>query len=223
MKRLLFAAAAAWAVAWAVTTAAHAQQDPLLEHVLDFESTLHRTLAEERVPGAAYAIVARGQALRIGAYGRTDMNGGPPVDPATVFRLASVSKGFAGMLAALIAHEGGFAMEEPIVRYRPDFRIQGPAEAITIRHVLGQMTGFIPNAYDNLIEAGKSLDEIIPHFETLAPICQPGSCYTDQNNTFSLIEPVLEAVTKMPYPELLERRFFDPLNMQNASIGYESF
>lgn len=202
--------------------AGYAQTD-FLEHVLDFENSLRSTLAEERVPGAAYAVVAGGRVLRVGGYGSTDMNGGRPVDPETVFRLASVSKGFAGTLAALIAHEGAFALEEPITRYRPDFRIQGPAEAITIRHVLGQMTGFIPNAYDNLIEAGKTLDEIIPHFRTLAPICQPGSCYTYQNNTFSLIEPVLERVTSTPYAELLAGRIFEPLEMRTASVGYESF
>ena len=203
-------------------SAVHAQPG-LLEHVLDFESNLHRALAEERVPGAAYAVVAGGRLLHVGGYGNTDMNGGRPVDPETVFRLASVSKGFAGTLAALIAYEGGFALEEPITRYRSDFRILGPAEAITIRHVLGQMTGFTPNAYDNLIEAGKTLDEIIPHFSTLAPICQPGSCYTYQNNTFSLIGPVLESATQTPYAELLKHRFFGPLEMKNASIGYESF
>jgi beta-lactamase class C len=217
-----FTSVTACAGALLVMSAAHAQPG-LVEHVLDFESNLHRALAEERVPGAAYAVVAGGRLVQVGGYGNTDMNGGRPVDPETVFRLASVSKGFAGTLAALIAYEGGFALEEPITRYRPDFRILGPAEAITIRHVLGQMTGFTPNAYDNLIEAGKTLDEIIPHFGTLAPICQPGSCYTYQNNTFSLIEPVLESATQTPYAELLTRRFFAPLEMKNASIGYEPF
>lgn len=200
-----------------------AQPFELLEHVSTFEHKLFEAFSEERIPGAAYAVVAGGRALKIGSYGRTDLDGGRAVDPETVFRLASVSKGFAGTLAALIAHEGGFTLEDPVTRYRPDFRIQHAEQAITVRHVLGQMTGLIPNAYDNLIEAGKTLDEIIPHFRTLAPVCRPGTCYTYQNGTFSLIEPVLEKVTQTPYAQLLARRFFEPLHMRTASVGYESF
>jgi beta-lactamase class C len=218
MKKMIVAAAL-----WLGASAAGAQPSSLAQHIISFERTLYEVLGEERVPGAAYAVVAEGRVLRIGGYGHTALNGDRPVDPNTVFRLASVSKGFAGTLAALIAHEGGFTLEEPITQYRPDFKIMAPAQTITIRHVLGQMTGLIPNAYDNLIEAGKTLDEIIPHFETLAPICQPGNCYTYQNNTFSLIEPVLVNVTHTPYAELLARRFFDPLEMRHASLGYDSF
>src|SRR5690606_21999226 len=134
MKRLLVLAVAAW------VGIAAADESAFFEHVLGFESDLNRVLAEERVPGAAYAVVAAGRVVRIGAYGRTALDDDRPVDPETVFRLASVSKGFAGTLAALIAHEGGFALEEPITRYRPDFKINGPVQSITIRHVLAQMT-----------------------------------------------------------------------------------
>ncbi len=225
VPRGVFASCIALIVA-VIATAVTARADEagsLLDHVIEFERRFHDTLTEERIPGGAYAVVAGGHVVRIGTFGRTDLNGGRPIDPETVFRLASVSKGFAGTVAALIAAEGGFTFDEPITRYRPDFRFQGPHQIITIRDLLAQTTGFVSNAYDNLIEAGKTLDEIIPHFQTIAPICQPGTCYTYQNNTFSLIEPVLEMVTRTPYPQLLTQRFFEPLGMRNATVGYEPF
>jgi beta-lactamase class C len=223
MRRFAPVATALVAASLLALHASAAVADELSDHVLEFERRFHETLAGEGIPGGAYAIVANGRVLRLGSFGRTDLNGGQPVDPETVFRLASVSKGFAGTVAALIAREGAFAFEDPISRYRPDFRFQGPHEIITIGNLLSQTTGFVSNAYDNLIEAGKTLDEIIPHFQTIAPICAPGSCYTYQNNTFSLIEPVLESVTQTSYAALLEQRFFEPLGMRNASVGYEPF
>ncbi len=195
----------------------------MLDHVLAFERQFHQMLTEEAIPGGAYAVVADGRVVRIGSFGRTDLGSGRAVDPETVFRLASVSKGFAGTVAALVAREGGFAFDDPITRFRPDFEFQGPHQLITVRDVLAQTTGFVSNAYDNLIEAGKTLDEIIPHFRTIAPLCQPGTCYTYQNGTFSLIEPVLESVTSIGYSQLLTQRFFEPLGMRNASVGYEPF
>jgi beta-lactamase class C len=221
--RITIARVLALITALVVIHTAHAEGEGLLRQISEFERLFQDALGEERIPGAAYAVVANGRILTVGHFGRTDTNSGRHVDAETVFRLASVSKGFAGTLAALLAREGAFAFEEPVTRYRPDFRFQGPHQIITVRDLLSQTTGFIPNAYDNLIEAGKTLDEIIPHFEAIAPICTPGSCYTYQNGTFSLIEPVLETAAKQPYAQLLSSRFFEPLNMRNASVGYEPF
>ena len=170
MKRIIVIAAV-----WMGMSAAAAQESSFAEHVAGFESSLSRTLAEERVPGAAYAVVAAGRVVRIGSFGHTVLNGDRPVDPDTVFRLASVSKGFAGVLAALIANEGGFTLEEPITQYRPDFKIHAPVQSISVRHVLGQMTGLIPNAYDNLIEAGKTLDETFRTFRRSRRFASPGA------------------------------------------------
>ncbi|MBY6203296.1 serine hydrolase domain-containing protein [Halomonas denitrificans] len=190
----------------------------------EFEDRFKRAVAEERIPGAAWVVVHRGRVLGLGTYGHVDQRRSRPVDPATVFRIASVSKGFAGTLAALLAHEGRIALEEPIAPYAPSFGYRGPgSERLTIQDVLGQRSGFVPNAYDNLIEAGRSRREIYPRFSEIEPICPPGACYSYQNSVFSLVEEVVEQATSVPYPTLVRQRLFEPLGMQRASIGYDAF
>lgn len=190
----------------------------------EFEDRFKRAVADERIPGAAWVVVHRGQVLGLGTYGHVDQRGTRPVDPSTVFRIASVSKGFAGTLAALLAHEGRIALEEPIAPYAPSFGYRGPgSERLTIQDVLGQRSGFVPNAYDNLIEAGRSRQEIYPRFSEIEPICPPGACYSYQNSVFSLVEDVVEQATSVPYSTLVRQRLFEPLGMQRASIGYDAF
>lgn len=188
-----------------------------------FDQRFRALLAEENIPGGAYAVVHQGVPMRVGVVGTTDIRTGQPVEVDTVFRVGSVSKGFAGTLAALLSGEGRFSLNEPVTRYVPDFRFRGDTGALKVGDVVGQSTGFIPHAYDNLLEAGVPRDEIWRRFASLSPICAPGTCYTYQNSIFSLIEPVLEQAAQAGYPELVERRIFRPLGMEDASAGYGGY
>lgn len=202
-----------------------AAASPLLDEPLaEFEERFRRAVAEERIPGAAWVAVHDGSIKALGTYGSVDQQGSRAVDATTVFRIASVSKGFAGTLAALLADEGRFELDEPIAPYAPSFGYRGQIQRpLTISDVLGQRSGFVPNAYDNLIEAGRSRSEIYPRFSELEPICSPGACYSYQNSVFSLVEEVVERSTSVPYAELVRARLFEPLGMINASIGFDAF
>lgn len=188
-----------------------------------FDERFRALLAEENIPGGAYAVVHRGVPLRVGVAGTTDIRTGRAINPDTVFRIASVSKGFAATLAAVLAGEGRFSWSDPITQYVPGFRFQGARESVEIHDVVGQSSGFIPHAYDNLIEDGIPRDEVWQRFASLSPICPPGTCYTYQNSVFSLIEPVLAQTTQSSYPELVHERIFQPLGMRNASTGFEAY
>lgn len=197
--------------------------EPVARLAAEFEQRFEAAVAGDDVPGATFALVHDGALYRYGARGYTDLEQSHPIRVQTVFRVASLSKGFAGILAALLAEEGHFSLADPVVKYVPEFRVRGRPTGLTVGDVLGQRTGFTPNAFDNLIEAGIGREEIHTRLESLEPICPPGSCYTYQNGAFSLVEPVLELATGQRYSELVAERIFRPLGMNQASIGYEAF
>ena len=141
------------------------------------------------------------------------------------FRLASVSKTFASDLAAILATEGSLDLEAPVKRYIPDldFKTAGHAEKVRLKHLLSHSTGITPNAYDNMLEDGWDLPKILPRFDRIAPMCEPGDCYGYQNILYSLIEPAIEQAGKKPYAQLVEERLLRPLDMDTASLGLEAF
>jgi len=188
-----------------------------------FAKRFELELADRDVPGGAFAIVHRGQILNLGTYGYTSRSATRPIDANTRFRIASLSKGFSGVLAATLAAENRFSLEQPVAAFAPSFRIKAQPRALTIEDVLGQRSGYVRNAYDNLIEAGISRDEILPRFTTLKPLCAPGKCYSYQNNVFSLIEDVIDKSAGLPYPRALQERILEPLGMAGASVGYHAF
>lgn len=188
-----------------------------------FAERFELELADRDVPGAAFAIIHGGQILRLGTFGFTDLDDKRPIDANTTFRIASLSKGFSGVLAATLAAEDRFSLDQPVSVFSPTFRIKAQPRPLTVEDVLGQRSGYVRNAYDNLLEAGISRDEILPRFSTLEPLCAPGKCYSYQNNVFSLVEDVIDKSSGQSYPQVLRERIFEPLGMVGASVGYHAF
>ena len=161
--------------------------------------------------------------IRMGIAGFTDTTRKQRINTDTVFRLASVSKTFAAELTAQMVQAGTLSLDDPVTEYLPAFRIKGDASKIQIQNLLGQSTGLVSHAYDNLLEEGVPTAEIQRRMAELTLTCAPGECYSYQNSVFSLIEPVVEKVTADSYANLLKQRIFKPLDMYTASVGFDAF
>jgi beta-lactamase class C len=205
----------------ASTVQAQSSQDQSLAD--EYAAWFEQQFPQEKLVGAAFAIVSRDGVLSTGTSGFTDTRKSRAIDADTVFRIASVSKTFAAGLTAQLVADGSIAWDDPVIRYVPGFRIKGDSGKIRIKDLLGQSSGLIPHAYDNLIEDGVPTDEIYRKLADLSYNCSPGSCYSYQNSVFSLIQPVVETATSSSYELLVEQRIFKPLDMRTASVGYEPF
>ncbi|MBW8191691.1 beta-lactamase family protein [Neiella marina] len=190
-----------------------------------FDDYFLAQMQKHKVPGGAYVIVQGDQILRVRPYGVRKQRSAAPVDIHTTFRLASVSKTFAASLAAKQVHQGHFKWQDSVVKYVPQlaFKTPGHAERLQVKDLLSHASGLVPNAYDNLIEAGQSLPKILPQFKKLKPLCEPGKCYGYQNVLYSMIEQVIEQTNPLDYESLMQQAVFDPLGMDNASLGRDAF
>ncbi|MBL4638905.1 MAG: beta-lactamase family protein, partial [Kordiimonadaceae bacterium] len=180
---------------------------------------------KHKIPGAAYAIIKSGDVSSIGTAGTRAAGANLPITENTVFRIASVSKTFSAELAALLIADGKFGWDDKVIDAVPAFRVatKGHAERVKVKHLLSHSVGLTPNSYDNMLEDGWALEKIIPRFRSLKPVCKPGSCYGYQNIAFSFIQPVIEKATGQRFETLMQKRIFDPLEMNDSSLGFESY
>ncbi|GGA80404.1 hypothetical protein GCM10011369_22900 [Neiella marina] len=208
-----------------VALAANKTAQSVEQLLQQFDDYFLTQMKKHKVPGGAYAIVYGDQVLRLRPYGVRKQRSSAAVDIHTTFRLASVSKTFAATLAAKQAHSGAFKWSDPVLDYVPElqFKTQGHAEKLEVKNLLSHTSGLVPNAYDNLIEAGQSLPKILPQFKKLKPLCKPGQCYGYQNVLYSMIEQVIEQTNPLSYEDLMQRDIFNPLGMKHASLGRDAF
>jgi len=188
-----------------------------------FESMAQALVANQRVPGMAMAIVKDGHILSARGYGITDVRGAEPVDAHTVFRLASLSKSFAGTLTGLLVSQGALRWDSKLTNYMPALKLSDPtaAQELTVAEVLSHRVGLTHNTYDRDLEANVDYRSLVQKLAYAPMACRPGQCYGYQNIAFSLIGDVVFAVTGRFYGETLASRVFKPLGMNDASTGLE--
>jgi len=194
----------------------------ILKTIRKFDTFLRDSLQNTGCVGAAATIFHRDEIVYTLTHGVKRAGTKDSVDQHTVFRLASVSKGFAGVLAAILQEEGIISMDDRIIEYLPGFRLKDSVNThdLAIRHVLNHTSGLVPHAYDNLAEDGKTIKEIIPELATVDIAGIPGQYYGYQNVIFSLIDTLAVLKTNRDYGELVYRKIFRPLGMKDASTGY---
>ncbi|MDN3378120.1 MULTISPECIES: serine hydrolase domain-containing protein [unclassified Pseudoalteromonas] len=199
----------------------HATNKQWQSLVSDYEKHLVAKLKSKGIPGGALSIVNGPDNLFAKGVGVTKFVKGRKIDTHTRFRLASVSKTFAGSLTAKLANEGRFSLEDPVSKFIPKFSNTSYKNNLKVYHLLSHSGGLVPNAYDNLIESRMSYPDIVAKLLSVEPICKPGQCYGYQNVMFSLVDEVIKTSTKMDYSRWLNEFVFAPLQMNDASLGYE--
>jgi len=188
-----------------------------------FEALAEAVVADHKVPGLALAITHKGRVLSARGYGITDIQTAQPVDAHTVFRLASLSKSFAGTVTGLLVDEGPLRWDSRVVDLLPTFQLSNPeaVEQLTIADILSHRIGLKPHTYDKDIEANAEFHTLLERFPQAPMACAPGECYGYQNVAFSLVADVIFAASGQFYPEAVSRRIFQPLGMHDASLGLD--
>ncbi|HEX5960472.1 MAG TPA: serine hydrolase domain-containing protein [Rhodanobacteraceae bacterium] len=189
--------------------------------IKDYDHWLDQLAAENRTAGLATAVVINDRVRYERTLGYADANTGAKVRPDTVFRLASLSKGFATALAGLLVGRGELSWDTRLASVLPFFKLRdaNASESATVRDILSQSIGLPHNAYDNLLSDGVSYQELERKLASVPMTCDPGDCYGYQNIAFSLIGDVVHAKTGQFFIQLVDRYLFLPLGMSTASYG----
>ncbi|GAA4817743.1 hypothetical protein GCM10023330_28170 [Litoribaculum gwangyangense] len=204
-----------------VTKAYKLNQQKLQEALTAY---FQKAIASGDIVGAGVSIVKEDSILIAEGFGKRSFTLNKTVNSETVFRLGSLSKGFAGVLAAKLKNEGFFNWTDKVNSYVSDFKLGDSTNTnnITLAHILSQTSGAPYHSYTNLVEAGLSLSEIAKRFKTLKPVGKPGEIYSYQNAMFALSGEIMEMATNKDIRTLLNDNFFKPLGMTGVSMDYNS-
>lgn len=188
-----------------------------------YQALVEEAYQQTRVPGAAVVVVKDTTVIYMRGFGFREMGKPDSVDIHTVFRLGSVSKGFASILAGTLVDDSLLAWDDKVCAYLPDFTLSSPEQTqrVNIKHLLSHTTGLPYHTYTNLIEYGADILSIAALFRDINLIAEEGKIYSYQNAAYGLIEEVAKTATGKNYNSLVISRLFSPLNMQDASVTFD--
>ena len=206
---------------------------------------LQRFVDAGELAGAATLVWKRGRVAQRAAVGWRDLENRRPVEPDTIFRIASLTKPVVSAAALTLYDEGRFDLEDPITRWAPEFSrmqvlhaVDGdlsdvvPARRpITIGDLMTHRAGFTCGGfhagpirrayYDALgpdLDSPLSPDEWIAGLAGLPLIDQPGAGFHYSVST-DLLGFLMARMDGKPLGQVLAERIFSPLGMRDT--GFE--
>jgi len=169
--------------------------------------------------GLAVGVVEDGEIRFLKGYGVTMAGSSDPVGTDTVFRWASLSKGVAADMIAVLAAENKLSLYEPVGKYSASLRLPGGNEQkATISDLLSHRLGLFAHANDSKLEDDFDPKYLRSALASLNAICPPGQCHAYQNVAYDAASEVVEKVTGRSYADVVRERFFLPLGMNSASV-----
>jgi CubicO group peptidase (beta-lactamase class C family) len=178
-------------------------------------------LAEYRVPGAVVAVIEDGKVTHLQGYGVRNVESKDPVDADTIFQLASVTKTLAAATYAAAVDAGAIEWEQPVRAVFPEFRLHCPYATQWTNGVdlLVHRTGlppFVGALYESL---GFSHQEILERIPLIVPSTSFRERAQYSNIGYFLAGEAAAAAMKTTWPELLQTKIFDPLQMNRSIIS----
>ena len=177
---------------------------------------------DDGTPGASLMIIKNGKPVYTKSYGYADLENNIPVEPATNFRLASVTKQFTATGILQLLQKERLHLDETLTQVFPGFPSYG--KNITIRHLLNHTSG-LPD-YENYVADTAFNPQIKDQgvlnilMKTDTPYFEPGTKYQYSNSAYALLALIIEKHSGNSFADYLQQHIFDPLDM-NSTIAYE--
>ncbi|MGC4107422.1 MAG: serine hydrolase domain-containing protein [Thermomicrobiales bacterium] len=173
--------------------------------------------ARWNVPGITVAVLHDGQVDEV-AVGFANLDTRQPMTTATIQQIGSISKIFTTTLAMTLVDEGKLDLDEPLVTYVPDFDLQDKAarDRITLRHIFSHSAGFEGDTFEEYGRGDEAVAKAVAEFPKLRQWFQPGQLFSYNNNGFILAALAMQNVTGETFEDLMQKRVFTPLKLENT-------
>lgn len=189
-----------------------------------YENFLLDARSREPTPALAVAIVKNNRVIYERVWGVLSVENEVPANAKSVFRLASLSKGFAPVLSGIFVEKGLLNWDDPVFKYLPELQLHSReyTRSLKLEHVLSHTTGLPRHTYSNLLNMAVPYEDILRQLREVPPAHPVGSHYNYQNVAYSFIGDALEKVGGKSYEALLKEYVLQAANMTEASVGYEA-
>lgn len=191
------------------------------------------------IAGAVMLVSRYDQVAQLACVGLRDIEACLPMEPDTIFRIASMTKPITSVGALMLVEAGRLRLDDPVSRYIPEFAnldafegvedgrvVLAPlARPITIQHLFTHTSGLdsdapsplLDDAFDNLGDTRYGSDELMRRLAAHPLAHQPGEGW-QYGWSLAALGRVIELVADRPLDDYLASEVISPLGM--ADTGY---
>ncbi|MDP2859312.1 MAG: serine hydrolase [Bacillota bacterium] len=214
-----------------------------------FENYMARTMETHRLPGTAVAVAKDGEPVYVKGFGFRDAEKKLRPTGDTVFGIGSITKSFTAIALMQLVEEGKLSVEDPIVKYYPEFKAgkTGQGAGITLHHFLTHTSGFpaLPTLFAAMARSMKADPHVMEssrgeRIKSLAPVDTMdemlafiasldiemhgtlGQYFSYFNEGWAVLGAVVAKVAGRKYEDIIQERVLRPLGMGHSTFSVEA-
>ena len=176
-------------------------------------------VADKAIPSISYALFDAG-----GIIAKRHVSNGTPLGDDAVFRIGSISKTFAAILAMRLVEQGKLDLDADIAGMLPHFTPRDPTgsgDRITLRKLLSHRSGLTREA-----PIGHYLDDHAPPLRDIVgglasstlKASADDNAYFYSNAGYAVVGAAIEAASRRDYATQLSRQILEPLHLKHTAI-----
>lgn len=184
----------------------------------ELQRLLQAGIARHKIAGASVALLSGGT-VSTAAAGTVNVATGVEFTPETITPIGSITKIFNATLVMQLVDEGLVDLNERVLRYLPDLKLQDEdaLERITVGMLLNHTSGIDG---DMLPEEGhdeETIEKGIARFSRLGQLFAPGAEFSYSNAATVIAGYMAQRIRRKSWYELVRERIFEPLQLEHAA------
>jgi N-acyl-D-amino-acid deacylase len=193
-------------------------------------------IAESNVPGAALAVGKDGRLLYARGFGYADLERKAPVQPTSLFRVASVSKPITAVAVLQLVEAGKLKLDDkafdllklhPLGEGKPDPRLARVTVLQLLRHTGGWDSAKSFDPMFRSVEIAKAAgasppakqEQIIRYMLARPLDFDPGERSAYSNFGYCVLGRIIERASGQPYADHVRARVLAPLGIRDMRLG----
>lgn len=211
---------------------------PAVAELAPLDAWMREIMAAHKIPGGSLAVVKDGKLVYARGFGYADREAKTPVQPESLFRIASVSKPITAVAIMKLAEQGKLKLDDKVLDYidaepflAEDRKVDERWQQVTLAHCLAHTGGWDRGvSYDPMFQALRMSREMnvplpieplhIIRYQRGMPLDHdPGAKYAYSNFGYSLMGRVIEKVSGKTYEQYVKEEIFAPLGITAPRIG----
>ena len=187
-----------------------------------YEAQIRKTLATfPDLPGIAIVVIKDDRPIMVSAYGMADKEAGAKADTDTLYYIASSTKAFTALAAAMLDKEGKIKFSDPVTKYTPGvhFKSEIP-DKITVRDLLTHTSGLRNGHLMNRLAFTGQIDQSeIDHVFAVGTSFNEANFgkYAYTNLGYNIYGLALHYHLQKKWQDLLQERVIDPAGLKHTT------
>lgn len=179
-------------------------------------------IAAREVAGGICIVSGKEGVISVTVAGAADRATEKPIAEDTMFWIASMTKPITASAVMMLTERGEFSLDDPVAMYLPEFsELRDEADnpvRITVRQCLMHVTGLAEVGGAETVGI-QSLEKLMPLIAAKPVAFKPGSEWRYCQSSIQVAARIVEVVSGTSFPEYLQGRLFDPLEMKDTTFA----